>query len=131
MIEAPVGSSEEALLADLQQLMALVEDSRVEEARALAPVLAARWPESQAVQHMARVLEPPKAAPTGRKSGRPLDREREWLRSHAQEYPGCWLAVYEDRLIAADPDRLTVVAAARAALGEEGALLHFQPGSPE
>ena len=131
MVETVAGSSEEALLADLQQLVELVEASRVEEARALAPVLAARWPESQPIQHMARVLEPPKAAATGGRSGRALNRERAWLRTYAHEYPGCWLAVYEDRLIAADPDRRTVVAVARAALGEEGALLHFQPGNPE
>lgn len=69
MVETLVGRSEEALLADLQQLVALVEASQVDEARALSTVLAARWPESQPIQHMARVLEPPKAAATGANPG--------------------------------------------------------------
>ena len=60
-----------------------------------------------------------------------MDKERAWLREHAHEYPGCWLAVYEDRLIAAHLRLREVVAAARAALGEEKALLFFQPALTE
>jgi hypothetical protein len=116
------------LEADLQRLVRLVEESRVEEARALAPALAAKWPDSPGIRHLARVLEPPKILPNRPgPRGRHLDREYAWLQAHAREYPGCWLAVYEDRLLAADPDRRVVTAAARAALGDEPALLFFQP----
>src|SRR5207247_1704370 len=89
---------------DLQRLVRLVEEGRVEDARRLAPELAARWPDSPAAQHWARVLEPPKVIPN--RPGPPwrsFDPDYEWLREHAAEYPGCWIATYEDRLIAAHP----------------------------
>jgi hypothetical protein len=113
--------------ADLDRLVALVEASRVQEARTLVKELAARWPESAAIRHMDRVLEPPRVIATGTMPAPALEQEIAWLRSHAREHPGCWLAIHGDRLIAADPDRRKVVAAAREALGEEGALLFFQP----
>jgi hypothetical protein len=78
------------------------------------------------------VLEPSTLAAAkgeiGKGPGRPLDRERAWLREHAHAYPGCWLAVHKDRLIAADPDRKTVVAVARADQGNRGVLFFCQPG---
>jgi hypothetical protein len=59
--------------------------------------------------------------------GRALDRERAWLQAHAREHPGCWLAVFEDRLIAADPDLRAVLAITRQSLGDKSALLHYEP----
>jgi hypothetical protein len=95
--------------------------------------LQARWPDSPRVQYWARVLAPPEVVPTSGRDprSRPRDRERAWPREHAREYPGCWLAVYEDRLIAADPDLAVVYSAVRQALGAEGAVLHWQPGKPD
>jgi hypothetical protein len=115
---------------DLKRLIRLVEESRVDEARVLAPQLAAKWPESQPIQHMARVLEPPKVT-VGGKPGRSHKGDFAWLKEHAHEYPGCWLALYEGQLIAANPDRKTVVAAAREELGDEPALLFYQPSETE
>ena len=54
-----------------------------------------------------------------------------WLKEHAHEYPGCWLAIYEDNLIAADPDLQTVLARTREAIGEESALVVQQPAKPK
>ena len=53
--------------------------------------------------------------------------QRGGMLEHAHEHPGCWLAIYGYRLIAADPDLKKVVAAARAELGDEGALLVRAP----
>jgi hypothetical protein len=53
-------ASELELAADLAELVHLVDEGRVDEARRLAPELAARWPESRPIQHRNRVLEPPK-----------------------------------------------------------------------
>jgi len=58
---------------------------------------------------------------------RPLDRERDWLRQHSGDYPGCWLAVYQDRLIAADPDLSVVLGIVRQTEGAEAAALFFEP----
>ena len=107
------------------------QEEEQEEARALAPELAARWPESPEIQHMARVLEPPKILPN--KPGpraRPLKSEHEWLAQHAHEYPGCWIAVYGDRLTAAGPDLTAVSAEVRQAIGDEAALVHYEPADP-
>ena len=54
-----------------------------------------------------------------------------WLRAHHKEYPGCWIAVHEDRLIAADPDLRRVHRAVRATLGDQGAVIYFEASSSE
>jgi hypothetical protein len=119
---------------DLAHLIRLVEESRVEEARRLSLELAARWPDSREVQHMARVLEPPKVIPSApAPRGRRFDRDHQWVREHAQEYPGCWIATLEDRLVAADPSLERVMETVRSSvdLTREMPLLHYPGGTPE
>lgn len=130
-IEAPARDAEAEMQSDLARLIALVEASRIDEARAIAPELAAKWPDSRPIQHMARVLEPPKVIPTSNVPNVSSYREIAWIREHAHEHPGCWLAVFEDRLIAADPDRMKVIAAAREELGDKPPLLFYQGADPE
>jgi len=62
-----------------------------------------RWPEAERAQHYARVLEPPKVRMRSDIPARSSERESKWLEEHGREYPGCRLAIHEDRLIAADP----------------------------
>jgi hypothetical protein len=158
-----VGLDADELEQRLAQFRADVSNGRVPEARAAVKELSACGPESKRGQHWDRVLAPPRVIPTpeSHRHLRPLDRERAWLKEHAREYPGCWLAVYEDCLIAADPDlgvngeRIALgcgkrhgyadqlprdCAQARGAvvhtevrhtLGDEVALLHYQPGKPQ
>jgi hypothetical protein len=133
-IESPDAGAEtdqERLAEDLKRLLALLEDGHVEAARAFVKELEQRWPDAERVQHYAHVLAPPKVRMRSDIPPRSREREWKWLQEHGHEYPGCWLSVYEDRLIAADPDRRVVVASTRKALGEESALLFHQPGSPE
>ena len=122
--ESPDSAAE--LEADLTELVRLISTSRVPEARELVLVLAKKWPDSRHVQHMARVLEPPRVIKSGGPT-RSVDKEFAWLRAHAHEYPGCWLALVEDRLIAADPEYRVVSAAIREAVGQAGALVFYQP----
>lgn len=46
-------------------------------------------------------------------------KEREWVEQHKHEYPGQWVALDGDRLIAASPNRMDISAAVKA----DGALL--------
>jgi len=75
----------------------------IKNARAMIAEMAQRWQDSERVQYYARVLAPPVArsvpGPT-----RSVEKETNWLKEHAREYPGCWLAVKGDHLVAADPD---------------------------
>jgi hypothetical protein len=124
------GPGDTAEIAEgLRRLRSLLEEEDVEGARAMVKELVERWPDSERVRHLAHVLESPRTRVLHGERGRPLHREHAWLRQHAAEYPGCWLAVFEDRLVAADPDLGTVIRETRRALGSEGALLHFQPRS--
>ena len=130
MAIAETAGRDAELAQDLERLNRLVEQHRVEEARRLAPELAAKWPESPAAQHWARVLEPPKVIPN--RPGPPwrsFDRDYAWRQEHADEYPGCWIATYEDRLIAADRNLKHVVAKVKATLDTErqAAYLYYQP----
>jgi hypothetical protein len=123
------GDERDALLQRLSQLRDDVSGGRIEKARAAIQDLAALWPDSARVQYWARVLAPPTAAAAPGPDPRsgPLEHERAWLKEHAREYPGCWLAVYEDRLIAADPDLEVVLAAAGQCPEGEHALLYQEP----
>ena len=118
-----MGADSEQLAADLQHLRDLLEADRVTEARRFVKELEQRWPEAERVQHYALVLAPPKVRSAPDLPARSSEQEIQWLQEHAREYPGCWLAVYEDRLIAAGPDRRVVVDQAEQALGEETYLL--------
>jgi uncharacterized protein DUF5678 len=127
--EAAAGHA--ALEADLQQLRNLLDAGDVEGARRLVNEMEVRWPDSEPVRHYAHVLAPPKVRMRDDIKARPMKKEWEWLRQHAHEYPGCWLALLEDRLVAADPDGLVVRAKAREIPGEERPLIYYQPDSRE
>jgi hypothetical protein len=134
--EAVAGARQETeaerLAADLQHLRDLIEHNRVEAARRYVKELEQRWPDAERVQHYARVLAPPVVQTRPDIPARSSEREWKWLKEHGHEYPGCWLAIFEGRLIAADPDRRVVTAQAEAAMkGEQTYLLFHQPGNSE
>lgn len=111
---------------ELAEVHSLLTENRVEQARALTRDLAARFPESEAAQRYARVLAPPVARSVPGIKAQPRDQERAWLREHAREYPGCWLAVLGDRLLAADPDAQVVLLRLRELPEGEQAVLFYQ-----
>jgi hypothetical protein len=123
--DAPAG----ALAADLARLTDLIAKAPIRDARAFVEELQQRWPEAAEVAHWARVLGPPVVRRVRPAGPRPKPREREfgWLREHAGEYPGCWLAVLDDRLLAADPELQVVLEEVRSMPGTDQALFHFQP----
>jgi hypothetical protein len=105
----------------------LIERDRVEEARTYVKVLEGEWPEHPHVRHFARVLAPPAARAVEGKQLPPLHRERAWLRANATSYPGRWLSIHGDQLIAADPSLKVVLERKREALGDLPTLLWWQP----
>ena len=115
------------LKEDLTRLRDLLARGDVKTARALVKELEQRWPDAARVRHYARVLEPPKVRMRPDIPARSSEREWKWLEEHGHEYPGRWLAVYGDRLIAADRDLQAVLARIREAIGEESAFLFHQP----
>ena len=119
---------EKAVLAHLQGML---RQGDVTGARALVRQLERQWPEAAWVQHYARVLAPPLATMHQREPSPSHEREYAWLQDHAVAYPGCWLAVLEDRLLAADPDFGAVLSIVRQTEGGERALLYFQPGAAD
>lgn len=130
----PLESPEEAAFgrepwwAGWERLRDLLSGGRGAEARVLARELASCWPDVPAIQHYARALQPPTARRVpGAPPFRSLDSDYAWLRVHAHEYPGQWLAVYEGRLLAAGTDLQRVTEAARQELGQGDAVLFYQP----
>ncbi len=109
--DAPAPPSVEADLAHLTELLA---DHDIEGARAWSQELLRRWPDHPRAQHWAYVLAPTVARVVPRKyPPRRRDLEREWLKQHGHEYAGLWVVLYEDRLLAADPERAKAVELAR------------------
>ena len=117
----------EDLEGALRRLRRLVETSEVPEARRYVKELAVRWPDDERVHHWDRVLEPPRVLPARGKVARSFRDDWGWMREHAHEYPGCWIAVHGKQLIAADPDPQVVRDAVRAHPEWSSPLLHFQP----
>lgn len=117
------------LAADLSQLHALLARGDVEGARGFVSELQQRWPENDRIRHLAHVLAPPTVRHIPRSLDRSLRPEQIWLQKHAREYPGCWLAVFGDHLVAADPRLATVLDIVGKTPGAETALIHFQPGT--
>src|SRR5881227_2401032 len=116
---------------DLIKLRDLLHAHDIEGARAYIKELTAKWPDSERVRYYAHVLAPPVARRVpGSKPARSQDREIAWLRAHGHEHPGRWLSIFEDRLIAADPNLHTVIERTREAIGDQSALLFYQ-GAPE
>lgn len=116
----------ETLQEALERLQQLVNSSRVEEARAYVKKVVSEWPDSERIQHWDRVLAPPRILGWKPAVGGDISGERAWLKAHAHEYPGCWIAVLGDRMIAADTDLDKVRAAAKAD-GAVDPLFHFTP----
>jgi hypothetical protein len=126
-LHPPIPADEEEAIKLLGRL---IGESAVEEARALAREAAQRWPDSPRVQKWAYVLEPAKARVVPGPPAPPSDQERAWLRQHAHEYPGQWVALLGDQLIAANADLSKVLEAVKQTGREREVSLHFQPDRP-
>jgi hypothetical protein len=120
------GVDQTALAEEVQGLRDLLDAEDIEGARRFVKELEVRWPDSERVRHYAHVLAPPVVRMRGDIRVRPLNNEWEWLRQHAHEHPGCWLAVLGDQLVAADPDGSVVRAKAREVPGEDRPLIYYQ-----
>lgn len=113
----------------LAHLRSLLERQDLRGARAWVEQLRERWPDAERVQHFARILARPAVTVQPGQPHRSRAREYRWLRDHAAEHPGCWLAVLGDDLIAADPDFAGVLAAVNKLQHPDDVLIHFQPRS--
>ena len=94
--EAAAGTSEDFIIG---VRLALAEGAHLS-ARRLAEEGAARYPETDLLRQFAAVLAPPQVARSG--PGAPLSyaESSRWLREHAAEYPGQWVALRGGMLLA-------------------------------
>jgi hypothetical protein len=126
MSTAAIAGPGTSLQKALDRLQQLVNSSRVEEARSYVKDVIREWPDSERAQHWDRVLAPPRVLEGKPATGGDISGERAWLKAHAHEYPGCWIALLGDRLIAVDPDLDKVRSFAKAD-GAVDPLFHFSP----
>jgi hypothetical protein len=118
------------LSQEMARLQSLLTSGRVEEARCQVKELEARWPESDLVRRFSRVLAPPVARVAPGRKGMTREetrKESDWLREHAGEYPGCWVILHEDRLIAVDPKLRNAIEEADRRVGSDVGSIHFVP----
>lgn len=116
------------LLAGLAKLRALLEQEDIDGARRYVRELERLWPDSERVRHHAQTLAPPTTRLRPDLPNVSRRQEHTWLRQHAHEYPGQWLALLGDQLLVADVKLRVVVEQMRKHPGSDRALLHFQPG---
>src|SRR5438034_776693 len=121
-------------LRAIARLQALLTRGRVEEARGFVKQLEADWPESDLVRRYSRVLAPPVArVESGGEKGpsrEQTQKEGNWLREHAREYPGCWVILHGDRLIAAHPKLRKAMEQADQLVEEDVGSIYFLPSTP-
>jgi hypothetical protein len=113
---------------EVESLQSLLSRGKIEEARRLAGELERRWPDSDLARRFARVLAPPVARVVQGRSGlsrEQTEKESAWLREHAREYPGCWVILDGDRLIAAHPSLRAAMEEADRQVGGELGTLHY------
>lgn len=108
---------------------ALVESSRIREARERTDEFLQIWPDSKLLQIGKRILAPSvaKVVPST-KPPRSRTKENEWIKSNARNFPGQWLLVFEDRLIAGGPDLSEVIRQGQTTEDGKEGVLWFQPG---
>lgn len=112
---------------DWVRLRTLIETNAIPEARALVRELAVRWPDVPTIRRYQDALAPPEVQTVPRMGDYDPRPDYAWLRQHGHEYAGSWLAIYEGRLIAANPDLQHVIRVADAELGALRALLVRAP----
>jgi uncharacterized protein DUF5678 len=90
------------LISHVTAIRDLIHREQVSAARRVLDLISVGASEEPAIAKLRRALTPPTVRPSTRKDS---DRTRayEWLRQHAWEYRGQWVAVAEDGLIAAAP----------------------------
>jgi hypothetical protein len=117
--------------AALKEVRTLVEAGKVRLARERIANFLEIWPENERLQAADRVLGPPKRLPQ-RTDVPNVSREREfqWIREHALEYSGQWVALLDDRVLASGRDLKSVMAELQQLEGGADVLLHFQPQGP-
>jgi len=124
-VQAPT----EAELADaeVERILDLAITGWVREARAAVAEATQRFPDHGRVRQLAELLEPPKAY--ARDGGTRMDLRGQiaWLKAHAIEYPGQWLALRGDKLLGADASRVALHRRLEREDALDGAVFFFMP----
>ena len=111
-----------------RRISQLVGEGRVREARELLRDAMAVHRESAGLRGWQKVLARPTVRRVDGARARSRQLEYEWLKRHASEYEGQWVALSKDRLLASGPDFSEVLERIRATGEASGALVHFVSG---
>jgi hypothetical protein len=101
--------SQRTLSEDIEELTRLL-DTSYGRARDFYKEVKARHGDVPELASWKRIMEPAKSiSRRGTKPARNPDRDLAWIKAHAHEFWGEWLAIYDGQLIAHGSDALTVV----------------------
>lgn len=106
-------------------LRSLVEAGQIELARQVVVELARLHPDDGDLQHWKRVLAPPLVSYVSLPPAPSREADFEWLRGHAGEHEGEWVALAQGNLLAASPDLAAVLQAVREGDPSEVPLIHY------
>jgi hypothetical protein len=109
---------EDALIAPIRTLL---EADRITEARQLVELLLKASPSLQ-LEQWAQMLAPPVAHSGEQETGTGSSSARQWLRQHAKEYAGQWVALREGALLGANTSRVALHQSLQRSGALEGAL---------
>lgn len=111
----------------LAHARSLLENGNLSGARACLSRFGEEWPEAERVARLSRLLTPAAVRLESEKPELSRTEEHQWLREHAHEYPGRWLALLGGKLIAAEQELSTVLDQVRRTARPDDVLLHFVP----
>ena len=88
----------------------LISEGRIGEACTLLQEAKTAGVWSETLERWAELFYPGKTRVVpGTRTGRSRKLEQQWLREHAHEYPNCWLALADDKLVAFGEDLAEVI----------------------
>jgi len=118
-----------AAVAELaeREIRQLLEEGRVRRAREVLGNALSLAPESASLKGWQKVLARPRVRRVKGARARSRRLECEWLKRHAREYEGQWVALSGDKLVAAGPKLAEVLTQARSVGQAAEALFHFIP----
>lgn len=104
----------------VERIKDVLSTGDIQTARRLMDQAHKDWPEDEGLKRLARMVEPPRVvAVRSNSSGTDHEANRRWIRDHASQHRGSWVAVHDGHLLGVAPS----VSELRALVGDTKGVL--------
>ncbi|MBN2366248.1 MAG: hypothetical protein JXL67_08765 [Calditrichaeota bacterium] len=111
----------------LEEIKRNIREDKIELARKNVAGALKDFPNSERINRIYKVLQPPKVLSTKLPARKSSEKEIKWLRENGSKYAGNWVALYDENLLACDPKLKIVLREAKKRYPLKDVLVHFIP----